>query len=128
MGTNVIHLADWAVPSYRRPRATSTQHAASPERNWSAQARQRAAQKRTAEPTAAQPALSLVSRTAASAALPASRPPVLRVTQLVDGHQAGHGPARLRISGRLVDVCAELDRLAAAEAAALVQAVLPRRA
>lgn len=42
----------------------------------------------------------------------------LRVLRVVD---AAHGPAtagRMVISGRMADVCAELDRLAAAEAAA----------
>lgn len=40
----------------------------------------------------------------------------LRVLQVVEaGQNPGHG-ARLRISGRMADVCAELDRLAAREA------------
>lgn len=51
-----------------------------------------------------------------AAASHASRP--LRVLRIVD---AGHAPStagRMVISGRLADVCAELDRLVAAEAAA----------
>lgn len=36
----------------------------------------------------------------------------LRVVQVIDSRQT----SRLRISGRLADVCAELDRLAAREA------------
>lgn len=43
-------------------------------------------------------------------------PPALRVLRLVEPHRAGAG--RLRISGRMADVCAELDRLAALEACA----------
>ena len=50
--------------------------------------------------------------------------PTLRVTHLPDAWRAAGTSGRLRISGRLIDVCAELDRLAAAEA----QAALPRRA
>lgn len=38
--------------------------------------------------------------------------PPLRVVQVIDSRQAW----RLRISGRMADVCAELDRLAAREA------------
>ncbi|MFT3779716.1 MAG: hypothetical protein QM772_15855 [Ottowia sp.] len=71
MGTNVFHLADYAVPAYRR--------------------RARIA---AARPVARGPAR-----------------PAVRVTQPTAG--AGE----LRISGRLVDVCAELERLAAIEAA-----------
>jgi hypothetical protein len=47
--------------------------------------------------------------------MPVARP--LRVLRVVD---AGHAPAsagRMVISGRMADVCAELDRLAALEAA-----------
>ncbi|MFT4193452.1 hypothetical protein [Ottowia sp.] len=71
MGTNVFHLADYAVPAYRR--------------------RARIAAARPATHCTAQPAV--------------------RVTQPI----AGAG--RLRVSGRLVDVCAALERLAAIEAA-----------
>lgn len=45
----------------------------------------------------------------------ASRP--LRVVRKIDAQQAGMG-SRIIISGRMADVCAELDRLAALEAAA----------
>jgi hypothetical protein len=47
---------------------------------------------------------------------PATRPAPLRVLRVVD---ARHGPAnagRMVISGRMADVCAELDRLADLEA------------
>ncbi len=44
---------------------------------------------------------------------PATRP--LRVLRVVDRNNAGAG--RMVISGRMADVCAELDRLAAIEAA-----------
>lgn len=40
----------------------------------------------------------------------------LRVVRLVDVGQAPHRSPRLRMSGRMADVCAELERLAAAEA------------
>ena len=54
----------------------------------------------------------------------AASAPAVRVTHLVDVRQPAGDSGRLRISGRLIDVCAELERLAAAEA----QAALPRRA
>ena len=41
----------------------------------------------------------------------------LRVVRVVDS-QAARGAGRMVISGRMADVCAELDRLAALEAAA----------
>ena len=45
------------------------------------------------------------------------RAPPLRVLRVVDaGQSAPHG-GRMLISGRMADVCAELDRLAAMEAA-----------
>lgn len=50
----------------------------------------------------------------ASAASPL-RP--LRVVRVVDPQELGRGTARVVISGRMADVCAELDRLAALEAA-----------
>jgi len=40
----------------------------------------------------------------------------LRVLQVMEVGQGGRSPGRLRISGRMADVCAELDRLAAHEA------------
>jgi hypothetical protein len=42
----------------------------------------------------------------------------LRVLRVVDGAQSARGAGRMVISGRMADVCAELDRLAALEAAA----------
>ena len=82
MGTNVFHLADYAVPAYRR--------------------RARIAAVRPIGHGAA--------------------PAAVRVTQPVAG--TGH----LRVSGRLVDVCAELERLAAIEAAQTQATQTPRRA
>jgi len=41
----------------------------------------------------------------------------LRVVRRVDAQQPGRHPSRMVISGRLADVCAELDRLVALEAA-----------
>lgn len=51
---------------------------------------------------------------ARSVAVP-SRP--LRVLRVVDGPLPPAGAGRMVISGRMADVCAELDRLAAQEAA-----------
>jgi len=42
----------------------------------------------------------------------------LRVVRVLDGNHAGRGAGRMVISGRMADVCAELERLAALEAAA----------
>ena len=47
----------------------------------------------------------------AAAALP------LRVVRMVDAQHPGRAPGRMVISGRMADVCAELDRLVALEAA-----------
>lgn len=52
-------------------------------------------------------------RPAARTALP-SRGPV-RVVRVVDGRHAPASAGRMVISGRMADVCAELDRLAAIE-------------
>ncbi|WP_431276379.1 hypothetical protein ACQ858_09100 [Variovorax ureilyticus] len=41
----------------------------------------------------------------------------LRVVRMVDAQQPHRHPGRVVISGRMADVCAELDRLAALEAA-----------
>ncbi|OUM01088.1 hypothetical protein [Variovorax sp. JS1663] len=41
----------------------------------------------------------------------------LRVVRTVDAQPSGRGTGRVVISGRMADVCAELDRLAALEAA-----------
>jgi hypothetical protein len=40
----------------------------------------------------------------------------LRVVRVVDGLQGNRGTGRMVISGRMADVCAELDRLVACEA------------
>ena len=52
-----------------------------------------------------------------SAAVRAARP--LRVLRIVEPGSAHAGAGRMVISGRMADVCAELDRLAAAEAKTL---------
>ncbi|MDN8615319.1 hypothetical protein [Variovorax ginsengisoli] len=57
----------------------------------------------------------------AAAAGATARP--LRVVRMVDAQQPGRAAGRMVISGRMADVCAELDRLVALEAAqALPQA------
>ncbi|WP_418116568.1 hypothetical protein ABL849_16995 [Variovorax sp. 375MFSha3.1] len=53
--------------------------------------------------------------TAPSEAAAAARP--LRVVRVVDGKGQQRNSNRVLISGRMADVCAELDRLAALEAA-----------
>ena len=53
---------------------------------------------------------------AARADAPAAARP-LRVVRMVDAQQPGRHPSRVVISGRMADVCAELDRLVALEAA-----------
>ena len=50
----------------------------------------------------------------------------LRVVRLMDSGQAAHG-GRMMISGRMADVCAELDRMAAREAAIQYQPPAPAR-
>ena len=93
--SNVIHLADFRVPSYRRRTrdATPTGNA------WAAMARQRASAHEQAAAAPDQPSAGV------------------RVTHFPEAANGGDA-ARLRISGRLADVCAELDRLAEAEARA----------
>ena len=55
-------------------------------------------------------------RPAVATVAPAARP--LRVVRVQDGQRAGRAASgRMVISGRMADVCAELDRLAALEAA-----------
>lgn len=131
MGTNVIYLAD-RVPSYRRsrPHASQPPSAAVPgdrpvpapqPGGWAALARERAAQRRTLQPGAMQPGATHLGMALAAGgagrtpAAPAA--PALRVTCVAEDLGAGRCLGRVRISGRLIDVCAELDRLAAAEAA-----------
>ncbi|GAA4345256.1 hypothetical protein GCM10023165_29130 [Variovorax defluvii] len=47
----------------------------------------------------------------------ATAPRTLRVVRTVDAQPSGQGTGRVLISGRMADVCAELDRLVALEAA-----------
>jgi hypothetical protein len=53
----------------------------------------------------------------------AARP--LRVVRTVDAQQPDRRAGRVVISGRMADVCAELDRLAALEAADTVRGARP---
>ncbi|MHB1125087.1 MAG: hypothetical protein ACYC0T_20555 [Ramlibacter sp.] len=48
----------------------------------------------------------------------AARTARLRVVRVLEGPQAAAGAGRMVISGRMADVCAELERLAALETAA----------
>ncbi|TXK26877.1 hypothetical protein FVQ98_13205 [Ottowia sp. GY511] len=119
MGTNVIYLGDLAsassVPAFRRARpraaaaacatsATGPVCAPSPA-SWAAAAQRRAALRLASAP-AADPA---------GASLP--RQSVLPVDQ-VTAKPVGGRIGALRLTGRLIDVCAELERLAQAEALA----------
>lgn len=56
----------------------------------------------------------LMQSTTPTRQVPQTRP--LRVLQVMELGHSGRQPGRLRISGRMADVCAELDRLAAHEA------------
>jgi len=56
---------------------------------------------------------------ARAATAQADRPaPPLRVVRLVEAQPSGVGGGRMVISGRMADVCAEIDRLAALESGA----------
>lgn len=101
--TNVRHLDDYRVPSYRRNRPAS-RPVDGASGVWTRLAHERAAG--SAQPRAA----------AALALAPSPAPGVLRVTHFPASATARGAVGRLRISGRLADVCAELDRLAAIEA------------
>ncbi|RZL86381.1 MAG: hypothetical protein EOP82_30135 [Variovorax sp.] len=57
---------------------------------------------------------------AAQAPVPARARP-LRVVRMVDAREPGQHAGRVMISGRMEDVCAELDRLAALEATGAVR-------
>lgn len=117
MGTNVIYLGDLAssVPAFRRARqrtapaacatsATGPVCAPTPA-SWVAAAQRRAALRLASTPVADR----------AAAELP--NPPVLPVDQ-VTAKPVGARTGALRLTGRLIDVCAELERLAQAEALA----------
>ncbi len=123
MGTNIIQIADYLVPSYRRTHrlagaaASGSPDPATPPPGDAAAA---LARRRVARPTAT------VGHQSPAPATPL-RPelvPVVRTAHSSETRIRGHS-GRLRISGRLSDVCAELERLAAAEAATAAQ---PRRA
>jgi hypothetical protein len=60
---------------------------------------------------------SCAARPAAPTSRLAAPPRTLRVVRMVDAQPDGPGTGRVVISGRMADVCAELDRLAALEAA-----------
>jgi hypothetical protein len=53
----------------------------------------------------------------ATTAKPASTARPLRVVRVLDAQRTESGAGRVVLSGRIADVCAELDRLAALEAA-----------
>ncbi|HOV18844.1 MAG TPA: hypothetical protein PLK10_05380 [Ottowia sp.] len=100
----VVHLADYRVPSHRRRAAPAL---SAPGLGAWAQAAQARASTR-AHASAHLPPPGAAQQPQASGAV--------RVTRFAEAANAS-GPVRhLRICGRLTDVCAELDRLVAAEA------------
>ena len=118
---NVVHLADHAVPSYRRPRPALGRPGPTPSHGgaWAAMARQRAAERAVSPAAPPRPVL--------AAAVRVTRVPDAAPGAAGRGHRGpGHPGAgrtvpaaaapgaagRLRVSGRLIDVCAELERLA----------------
>lgn len=99
--SNVIQLADFAAHRAARKTAIQPPHPSTTRRETRA-------------------AASHTGRRIHAAATDASQPihmaPTLRVTHRFETDTAGgRVPTGLRISGRLADVCAELDRLAALE-------------
>lgn len=123
MGTNVISLAEFAarcgVPSYLRQRApqthTPTDAGTSHDRavaasGWAAAARRRAALRNGGT----NPAHAVAEAPPRTATFNTQRNDVTRPMSAcpVTPDLAGH----VRLSGRLIDVCAELERLACAEA------------
>ena len=110
--SKVLYLADHRTPSLQRRAAQRRQQAPDAPGAWTRMAQARAQGHLSPEP--------------ASHAVPGAAParPV-RVTHFAEAANAHGAVRRLRICGRLADVCAELGRLAAAEER---QAALPRRA
>ena len=72
---------------------------------------------RMARPSVARPALT----PRPVSAICGPRPAALRVVRVCEAQQRPGETGRLVISGRMADVCAELDRLAAREAAAALK-------
>jgi hypothetical protein len=118
MGTNVIYLADLfsatpaavSVPAYRRsrlrPESAGAPGHASSTASWAAAAQRRA----TLRPAASVPVQGSSTVISQRHTSQANNLPF----DVTSSGRVGH----LRLSGRLVDVCAELERLAQAEAAA----------
>lgn len=139
MGSNVIHLADTpgfnasaspfnasalSVPSFRRRPATSQIQSTPPGDHWAVAARKRVALRlieSSVEGAASGSATSPVQAATPPLlqAMPEPSPQQsqqpLRVMRLVEAGQMPGTAGRLRLSGRLADVCAELDRMVAAE-------------
>ncbi|WP_036596587.1 hypothetical protein [Ottowia thiooxydans] len=113
-GTSVstsASISALSVPSFRRRPASSRTQLVSTGEHWAAAARRRVAL-RLIEST------SVGSTGVGSTGVGSSEAPTLqplRVMRLVEAGQAPGTAGRLRLSGRLADVCAELDRMAEAE-------------
>lgn len=99
--SRVSLLSAFAVPSFRRRPISPQAQAPHSGEHWASLARRRAALRLVESPPATTPST------------PSLQP--LRVMRLVEAGQAPGTAGRLRLSGRLADVCAELDRMAAAE-------------
>lgn len=124
MGSNVFNFPTLTVPSFRR-RSLLPGTPSQAGETWADAARQRAALRLIA-PSASNAvseqaqshghaAPSGTRATDEQCANSAGRPQALRVLRLVEAGQAPGIAGRLRLSGRLADVCAELDRMALAE-------------
>ncbi|MET4578573.1 hypothetical protein [Ottowia thiooxydans] len=127
-----LNASTLSVPSFRRRPATSQLKSTPPGEHWAVAARKRVAlrliestvadtapvkQALTLQPPS-QPASQLWPqplREPTMQALPHQAKQPLRVMRLVEAGQAPGTTGRLRLSGRLADVCAELDRMVAAE-------------
>lgn len=95
----------------------ATRHASAPMRaKWHPMQGSVATRQTTRPATAATPDLASARVATQVQRVKAVRHQPLRVVRLLEANQAPSLAGRLRISGRMADVCAELDRLAAHEA------------
>lgn len=78
--------------------------------------RHAAASWRATQPSVAAHACVLPKPSFAQGVARATGPRPLRVVRVLEGVHGKHSAGRMVISGRMADVCAELDRLAAVEA------------
>lgn len=103
-----IQLSALGIPSFKRRPPAARGELPSKGESWAVAAKRRAAL-RLVDPTVERP------RSMAPSSGAAAPAPVVRVMQLVEAGQLPGTTGRIRLSGRLSDVCAELERMAAAE-------------